>query len=220
MAHKAAAPPRRRFVNLERLVALDDGVFAIALTLLALDLRLPEGSTGGLATGLGQLAPKLLAFLLAFLVIGSQWDARQRSMLHVEAGDGTFVWLTLLSLMFVTLLPASTAVLGRYPREPLALACFGANSSLLGLTNWLAWRRASQGRRLLDAEAAPALVRLVSRLWLVNPLLVAATIPLAFVSVYPVYVLWALLPVASYLAIGQYLSRSERRGPREKAVSR
>lgn len=193
------------FINLSRLEALGDAVFAFALTLLALDLRLPATETSGLADGLIALAPRLLIFLMAFLTIGNQWDVHQRTMLRVARADGLFVWLNLLALMFVTLLPASADILGRYPVQPLALACFGGNMALLGFASWLMWVHAAQGGHLLVEGTDPELVRLISRLWLMSPIVFALTIPIAYLSVYPVYLLWVLLPVVSYLSIARRL---------------
>ncbi len=93
--------------NLSRLEALGDAVFAFALTLLALDIRLPQIASNALAQGLWVLLPKLLVFVFAFLLIAQQWDVHQRTMMHIDHADGLFVWLYLLSLMFVVLMPAS-----------------------------------------------------------------------------------------------------------------
>ena len=123
-----------RVVNLSRLEALGDAIFAFSLTLLALDLRLPETASTALAQGILALLPKLLVFVFAFLVIAQEWDVHQRTMMHISHADGIFVWLYLLSLMFVVLMPASADVLGRYPLQPLALIF---SSSIQLYSAWL-----------------------------------------------------------------------------------
>jgi uncharacterized membrane protein len=145
--------------------------------------------------------------LLAFLTIANQWDVHQRTMLRVVRADGLFVWLNLISLMFVTLLPASVDILGRYYTQPLALACFGLNMLLLGLSSWLMWKHASNNRRLVDEQTDPSLITLLSRLWLMSPIVFALTIPLSLISVPLVYLVWVLLPVISYTTIGMRLRR-------------
>jgi uncharacterized membrane protein len=185
-------------VNLSRLEALGDAIFGFALTLLALDLRLPEVKPDALGQAVLTLLPKLIVFVFAFLVIAQQWDVHQRTMTHVARADGTFVWLYLLSLMFVVLMPTSADMLVRYPLQPLSLLFFGANTALLCLASWTMWRHASQARRLLDDSIDPYMVKLIGRLWLYPPLIIAVTMPLSFVSVYPVYILWILMPVISY----------------------
>jgi uncharacterized membrane protein len=187
-----------RVANLSRLEALGDAIFAFALTLLALDLRLPEIKPEALASGILALLPKLLVFVFTFLVIAQEWDVHQRTMLHIDHADGIFVWLYLLSLMFVVLMPASADILGRFPLQPLALTFFGTNTTLLCLASWAMWQYASHGKRLLGDEIGPFAVKLVSRLWLYPPLIIIVTMPLAYVSVYPVYAVWFLMPVLSY----------------------
>ncbi len=188
----------REPVNLSRLEALGDAIFGFSLTLLALDLRLPEVEPSALLQAILVLLPKLLVFVFAFLVIAQQWDVHQRTMSHVARADGLFVWLYLLSLMFVVLMPASSDILARYPLQPLSLDFFGINTALLCLASWTMWRHASHRGRLLDAEMSPETIKLIGRLWLYPPVIICLTLPLGFVSVYPVYLLWFLMPVMSY----------------------
>ena len=152
------------FVSLNRLEALGDAIFAFALTLLALDLRIPAPGSGGLVSGLIAHEPKLFIFLLTFLVVAQEWDVHQRTMMHIARADGVFIWMCILSLMFVVLMPASAAILGKYPTQPLALACFGTNTALLCLASWLMWQHASQRGPLLDESLAPFTVKMISRL--------------------------------------------------------
>jgi uncharacterized membrane protein len=185
-------------VNLSRLEALGDAVFAFALTLLALDLRLPEINANALSQGILALLPKLLIFVFAFLLIAQQWDVHQRTMLHIARADGIFVWLYLLSLMFVILMPASADVLGRFPLQPISLAFFGTNTALLSLVSWMMWRYASNRGRLLDQDIKSYIVKMISRLWLYPPIIILVTAPLALLNVYLVYGIWFLMPVVSY----------------------
>jgi uncharacterized membrane protein len=187
-----------RIVNLSRLEALGDAVFAFALTLLALDLRLPAIESNALAQGILALLPKLLIFVFAFLLIAQQWDVHQRTMMHIARADGIFVWLYLLSLMFVVLMPASADILGRFPLQPLSLMFFGINTALLSLTSWMMWRYASNKGKLLDGDIKSYIVKMISRLWLYPPIIIIVTIPLAFLNAYLVYGIWFLMPVVSY----------------------
>lgn len=185
-------------ISLSRLEALGDAIFGFSLTLLALDLRLPEVAPDALGQGILGLVPRLLVFVFAFLVVAQQWDVHQRTVSHIARTDGGLIWLYLLSLMFVVLMPASSDILARYPAQPLALVFFGINTALLCLASWAMWQHASRGRRLLDADIQPEVVKLIGRLWLYPPLIIVLTIPLGFLSVYPVYILWFLMPVISY----------------------
>lgn len=186
-------------VNLSRLEALGDAVFAFALTLLALDLRLPAIESNGLAQSMLALLPKLRIFVFAFLLIAQQWDVHQRTMMHIARADGIFVWLYLLSLMFVVLMPASADILGRFPLQPIALVFFGINIALLSLTSLIMWLYASSKRgKLLDADIKASIVKIISRLWLFLPIIILITMPLAFLNAYLVYGIWILMPVITY----------------------
>jgi len=200
MPHRRERAPetQQRVVKLSRLEALGDAIFAFALTLLALDLKLPAIEPSALPQGIVALLPKLLIFVFAFLVIAQEWDVHQRTMMHIVRADGIFVWLYLLSLMFVVLMPASADMLGRYPLQPWALVFFGVNTALLCLASWGMWEYASRAGKLLDEHLETYAVKLIARLWLYPPVVIALTMPLGFVSVYPVYAIWFLLPILSY----------------------
>jgi uncharacterized membrane protein len=172
-----------------RLKALADGVFAIALTLLALDLRVGEPRPDSILVTLAQLAPRLLIFVFAFLAIAQQWDVHRRTMEHVARIDATFFWEYALALMFVVLIPASADILGGYPLDPRALVVFGANIALICLSSWAMWRHAQVKAGLLEAGLNPAIAAMIGRLWLYPVAVIALTMPLAFLSVYPVYIL-------------------------------
>jgi len=189
---------RRTWSHPGRLGALTDGVFAIALTLLALDLRVGEPKPASIAAALAPLAPRLLIFVFAFLAIAQQWDVHRRTMAHVARIDAAFFWWYALALMFVVLIPASADVLGSYPREPLSLVVFGTNISLLCVSSWAMWRHARRTTGLIEPGLSPATAAMIARLWLYPVLVIIVTLPLAFVSVYPVYAIWFLMPVASY----------------------
>src|SRR5689334_6419510 len=107
------------YVNLERLTFLVDGVFAITMTLLVLELRPPEAGTGSLTQGLLAMAPRLWIYLIAFYTIANHWIVHQRMFRHITSADTPMLWLTILGLLFITLIPASTAIVGRFPGEKL-----------------------------------------------------------------------------------------------------
>jgi uncharacterized membrane protein len=85
------------------------------------------------------MLPRLLVYLIAFYTIVNHWVIHQRTFRHITEVDTTMLWLTLLSLLLITLIPASTALIGRYPDQSLAVACFSANSFLLALIDWIFW---------------------------------------------------------------------------------
>jgi uncharacterized membrane protein len=188
----------RIFMSLSRLETLGDAIFAFSLTLLAFDLNLPGFAGSDLKPRLIALLPKLVVFVFTFLVVAQQWDVHQRTLRYVARADGTFIWLNLLSFMFIALLPESANVLGEYPLDPLALGFFGLNLALFSLVSWYIWRYASKGQ-LLQEDLDREIVKMIGNLWLSTPIIIAICVPLSFLSVYPVYAIWFLMPIFSYI---------------------
>jgi uncharacterized membrane protein len=182
------------YVNLERLSFLVDGVFAITLTLLVLELRPPETGADSLGAGLLAMLPKLYIYLIAFYTIANHWIVHQRSFRHITSADSTMVWLTILSLLFITLIPATTALFGRYPGEKLAVACFSANSFLQASSNWLFWNHVAATPEQHAEATDPRLLRITSEVWRMITLGWFVSILLGFVNVYLAYAAWIVLP--------------------------
>lgn len=182
------------YVNLERLTFLVDGVFAITMTLLVLELRLPESSNASLAENLLALSPRLYIYLLAFYSIANHWVVHQRMFRHVTSADTRILWLTILGLLFITLIPATTALIGRFPGEKLAVACFSANSFFHALTNWAFWSYVGKRHERFTAHSDPRLLAITSRVWLIIGAGWLISIFFGYVNIYLAYASWILLP--------------------------
>lgn len=183
-------PAAEALVEMGRLNGLSDGVFAFALTLLVLDVRVPEEVLAGdVGRNLLALAPKLLVYLISFVVIGGAWGSHQRMLSQIKRGDGLLVWFNLLSLLFVSLTPASAALLGRFPTLFVALACFAADVILIQLTALWLWRHASR-HGLVNASLDPRVVDSIGRRLSISAVLFGLSIPLALVSTPACYVMW------------------------------
>jgi uncharacterized membrane protein len=191
--------PVHRIVDLNRLVTFIDGVFAVALTLLVLDLNLPAGSSN-LASGLREMLPGFLVYLLVFASVAGYWIIHHLNFHRVARGDGRLLVLSLTNLLFVTLYPLTASIVGAHPLEPLATVCLSINSLLYCLSAWAIWSYAA-GKRLYlsedpDRSALLAQARIIR---LVAASMVLA-IPLAYLSVYLTYAVWILCaPVAAWL---------------------
>ena len=99
--------------NIQRIEALSDGVFAIALTLLVLDIRVPVKEhvvyEKDLIIEFGKLTPKLLTYFLSFMTLGIFWTAHSSQFHFIEKSDRNFNWINLSFLVFVTIMPFTTA---------------------------------------------------------------------------------------------------------------
>jgi uncharacterized membrane protein len=184
------------YVNQERLIFLVDGVFAITMTLLVLELRPPELDTTDLAAALQAMLPRLSIYLIAFYSIVNHWVVHQRMFRHITDMDTTMLWLTILSLLFITLIPAATAIVGRFPGEKLAAACFSANSCLQAMTVWIFWAYVAKHQKQFASYSNPRLLAITSQVWLIIAMGWLASIPLGFINVYIAYAAWIILPNA------------------------
>jgi uncharacterized membrane protein len=118
----------------ERVTFFSDAVIAIAITLLAIEIRLPEVSGAAeLAWGLLALWPKYLSFAISFLVIGSYWAAHHRKFIYLTHIDRTFIFINFLFLGLVAFVPFSTGVVGEYGDTPIAQAFYAGSVALTGL---------------------------------------------------------------------------------------
>lgn len=127
----------------ERLAALSDGVFAVAMTLLALDLRAPAAeaihSEHDLGRALVALAPRLLMYMMSFLTLGIFWVGQQTQLNHLERSSRSLTWIHLSFLFVVTVVPFSTALLAEHTQYRLALGVYWLNIFLLGATLYWSW---------------------------------------------------------------------------------
>jgi uncharacterized membrane protein len=177
-------------VEMGRVGGLSDAVYAVALTLLVLDIRLPEDTLAGdLPANLLKLAPKLLVYLLGFVIIGGAWGSHQRMLSQIRRGDGLLVWFNLFSLLFVTLLPASAVLLGRFPDTFGAIACFALDVIFIQVMAWLLWQHASK-HNLINPMLDPRVVTGIGRRLGLSGITFGLSIPLALLNTNLVYGLW------------------------------
>jgi hypothetical protein len=124
-------------VNKQRLEAFTDGVYAIVITLLILDIRIPEVPPDSLGPALLRILPQVFTYVLSFFVIGLYWFSHHRIAQQVKQIDGTFIWLNMIWLLFVTIMPFPTALLGRYPFQPIPIAIYGIDLILSNVTGFI-----------------------------------------------------------------------------------
>ena len=134
--------------SLERLAALSDGIFAVAMTLLVLDIHVPSmekvHSEQQLWWALSALGPRLLMWVMSFMTLGIFWTGQQTQLNHLEKSDRNFGWIHLAFLIFVTVVPFSTNLLAEFIQYRPALVVYWANIFFLGATLYVSWRYASR----------------------------------------------------------------------------
>ena len=112
--------------GLTRLEAFSDGVFAIVITLLVLDLRVPEAhGSRELILGLNNLLPKFISFIVSFIYITIYWINHHQMFSMLKHANRGLFWLNSLFLMCLTFIPFPTALIGSYPNDPVAVIVYG-----------------------------------------------------------------------------------------------
>ena len=110
----------------DRVMALSDGVFAIILTILVLELKVPPSLSRESLRGLfEELRPTLIAWVISFLIAGMYWVAHRDLFARVRFVNRDLVWLNLLFLLPASIIPFAASVLGEYPAEPAAIYLYG-----------------------------------------------------------------------------------------------
>ena len=150
----------------ERLAALSDGVFAVAMTLLVLDLHAPAAeavrSEHDLLAALWLLAPRLLVYMLSFMTLGIFWVGQQTQLNFVARSDRHLSWIHLAFLFTVTLTPFSTALMAEFIAYRAALVLYWLNILALGAIVYASWAYLEHAG-LLKPDVAPGIGMAVRR---------------------------------------------------------
>jgi uncharacterized membrane protein len=165
-----------------RLEAFADGVFAIAATLLILNVTV---SGAPLARELVDIWPSYAAYAVSFLTIGIIWVNHHTVMGQIGKVDRLFLFLNVLFLMFIAFIPFPTRLLAIYINSPDARAAsvaFGLTLTLTAICFNLLWRYAATGRRLLREDADELLVEGIGRSYLPGPFIYFAATLVGFAS--------------------------------------
>jgi uncharacterized membrane protein len=146
-----------------RLEALTDGIFAVAMTLLVIELKVPEPESvhdpSELARGVVRLIPTFIAWIISFFVLAIFWFSHHRLFHHVRAVDPKLLWLNVLYLSLVSLMPFSSALSGEYGRMLLSQWVYSSNMMLLALLGLLKWRHVFRHPELWDTPMTVGLYR-------------------------------------------------------------
>ena len=136
--------PTSTFLRIERLTALTDGIFAIAMTVLALELVATIEADRSLTELWPDLWPRLVAYMMSFLILGLFWIAHHAALSAIRATDRGHVALNLLFLLLIAAIPFPAALVGTHPDDPWAFAVYGgvlaATAICLEVSWWYALR--------------------------------------------------------------------------------
>src|ERR1051325_3669596 len=198
------APPF--FIGKNRIEALSDGIFAIVMPLLILELRVPslppDAPNVDVAPALAGLWPKFLSYIVTFISLGFFWVGHHIMYHGIRRADRTLLWLNIFFFMFVSLLPFSTSVLNAFSQAFIAPLFFGANLAIIGWLLLLQWLYANSQPDMMADFVTPEYRSSVTSRMLIVPVATTLTALICFWSIaisLAVYLL--LLPL--YLLPGQ-----------------
>ncbi len=173
-----------------RLEAFSDGVFAIAATLLVLNIRVPTmeevGLNGSLLLALGRQWPIFLAYLVSFATILVMWVNHHNLVGRVRRTTQAFLFLNGLLLLFIAFVPFPTALIAEFIQHPqawAAAAVYAGTFTVTAIAYNLLWRYTTRMKHLLDLRMSQEEIDHISRQYLLGPLVYFAAFVLAFVYV-------------------------------------
>jgi TMEM175 potassium channel family protein len=170
-----------------RLEAFSDGVFAIAITLLVLEIKVPANAGGRLAHALGTQWPSYLAYVVSFLVIGIIWINHHAVIDHLRRADLALMGLNLFLLLWIGVIPWPTRLVAEYMREGgeperVAALVYAGTMTMMGVAFGLLWTYASSDRRLLGSDLSDAEIKRRTRRFTLGAPIYAASIVVALFS--------------------------------------
>jgi uncharacterized membrane protein len=173
-----------------RIEAFSDGVFAIAITLLVIEIGVPhvEGAGTTLFGALIEQWPSYLGYAISFLQIGVIWANHHNRFRYIARSDHLLLFLNILFLMCVAFIPFPTALLAEYlqgsgAERTMAGAVYAGTLAVTAVFFTLLWLYAAAGYRLVDRNLDPALLRAMTRRYVFGMVAYLVTFALAFVNV-------------------------------------
>jgi uncharacterized membrane protein len=196
-----------------RLEAFSDGVFAIIVTIMVFDIKLPalgsHPSPTELTNAFTAVAPRFFSFLISFLVVAIFWVHHHQLFHSIDCTDRKLLWHNNILLLFLSLIPATAAFLGNSPRLPIAVALYGGVLLLSSLSALLMYRYAALGGGLMDARIQISERNRTLRKYWIAPMLYALGIivawpwPIVSLAIYVVILIAFLLPERLFMVAAE-----------------
>ena len=180
-----------------RTEAFSDGVFAIVITLLILEVKVPHledhSSSAELIHALGMIAPKIISWVVSFFVGAVMWLHHHNVLRMADKIDYAVVWINNIFLMLVCFFPFPTALMGEYPHNRFAVLLFGVAATLASLMQNVFYGYIARNclQSHYDKKSVLKNVRLS---FILAPLLLIIAVPLSFVNLWFPYIVYAIVP--------------------------
>jgi len=186
-----------------RIEAFSDGVFAIVITLLVLEIHVPQVQgkdvAAALARSLLAMTPKFLTYILSFVLVCIWWVAHHHLFHVLRRSDRGLLWLNSLFLLWLAFLPFPTALMGDFPGERIAVMGYGTVSTLAGVSFTLMRFYAFYLAKLVDESIDRSLLNSAMLKSALNPVLHSIAVLLAFVDTRLSIALYIILPMMFFI---------------------
>ncbi|MDD4955133.1 MAG: TMEM175 family protein [Candidatus Omnitrophica bacterium] len=186
-------------LNVGRIIALADGIFAIAMTLLAVTIDLPKKSQELSVEGLhkfliGQFQ-EIFNFALSFILLALFWVIHHHQFHHITHTDKKHLWINMFIFMSVTLVPFSTSIAGDFPADWMAQVYFHINMFVMGVLFYLNWAYATKNKRLVEENLSESEIAIEKKQLLVTPFVAFIAFLVAFANPHISVYLYILVPI-------------------------
>jgi uncharacterized membrane protein len=194
-------------ISRDRIVSLTDAVLAIAMTLLVLEIVVPELSRSEAATELPkrllELLPDVWSYAISFTILGFIWISHDDRFHYIKRANRTLLWMTVFYLMFIAFIPFSTALIGAYGDQQISVIIYGINIIIVIVWSYLQWKYATKEHRLVDSDLDPKFIARMSRRIIIGIILYLIAIAVSFLSNQASLIIFVLIPIY-YLIPPQY----------------
>jgi len=187
-------------ISKSRIETLTDGIFAIVMTLLVLEIAVPrlthsEVIAGELLRQLLELWPLILSYAISFIILGFFWINHHDQFHYIKRANRVFVWITIFHLMFIAFVPFSTALLGQYYDQQISVMVYGINIAIAAFWACIQWWYATKDHRLIDPDLDRNFITIVFRRGVIGIIFYLIAVAVSFISTHASIVFFIAIPI-------------------------
>jgi uncharacterized membrane protein len=204
---------KRSGYRVDRVLALSDGVFAFAVTLLVLDLIVPvlspSASSADLWQGLTKEYISFINYVLSFFIAAIWWNSHHRNFEHIRDSNTTLRMLNMFFLIWIATLPFFTKILDQYHGLQLSIVLYAIDQAAAGFCLTLIWLYASRNNHMIDREMKKTAIKFSTIRNIITPVFFLISIGLSFIDVNLASFSWyGLIPI--FIIVLRIEQRSEK----------
>lgn len=198
----------------ERINTLSDGVFAIVMTILILDVKIDKSPNVNdameLVSKLWGLIPRIEVYIVSFLILGLFWISHHSQFHYIKKNDLNLLWINIFFLMFVSILPFSTDIAGEFADHKLSAIIFGFNLLIVNIILYINWRYATYEHLLVDPQLSSKLIDLYTRKNMITSVVFIIGIILIDFEVPQCYLIYMIIPVIHWYYMGRMMANENK----------